>query len=123
MLRKLADLYADTSRAFNFKLAPMGRLTMVRSIVLSLNAEYRWAHTTVGANGQRGAPNRDHIWRDWSTTLFSENDDLCPWGGRNGLAFPALEKLTLDFTEWQLTESEGLLVRLPKRLSTSFLIY
>ena len=31
-------------------------------------------------------------------------------GGRNGLGFPALEKLTLDFSEWQLTDSEGLLV-------------
>ena len=31
-------------------------------------------------------------------------------GGRNGLGFPALEKLTLDFSEWQLTDREGLLV-------------
>lgn len=45
-----------------------------------------------------------------STTLFGEGDDLCLWGGRNGLGFPALEKLTLDFSEWQLTDSEGLLV-------------
>lgn len=28
------------------------------------------------------------------------------------LGFPALEKLTLDFTEWQLQDSEGLLVSL-----------
>ena len=35
---------------------------------------------------------------------------MCPWGGRNGLSFPALDKLTLDFSEWQLTNSEGLLV-------------
>lgn len=100
----------DYFQAFNFKLAPMGRLTMVRSIALSLNAEYRWAHTTVGMNGQRGTPNRDHIWRDWCTTLFSESDDMCPWSARNILGFPALERLTLDFTEWQLTETEGLLV-------------
>ena len=26
------------------------------------------------------------------------------------VGFPALEKLTLDFSEWQLTDSEGLLV-------------
>ena len=84
----------------------MGRLTMLRSLVLNLNAEYRW-HSTIGVNGP---PNRDHIWRDWSTTLFSESDDLCPWGGRNGLGFPALERLTLDFSEWQLNENQGLLV-------------
>lgn len=88
----------------------MGRLTMIRSVVLNLNAEYRW-HNPIGANGVRAAPNRDHIWRDWSTTLFSESDDLCPWGGRNGLGFPALERLIIDFSEWQLAESEGLLVR------------
>ena len=45
-----------------------------------------------------------------STTLFNESDDLCPWGGRNGLGFPALERLTLDFSEWALTDHEGLLV-------------
>ena len=101
---------ANHDPAFNFQLAPMGRLSMLRSVVLTLNAEYRW-HNPMGANGVRAPPNRDHIWRDWSTTLFSESDDLCPWGGRNGLGFPVLEKLTLDFSEWQLTESEGLLVR------------
>ena len=37
----------------------------------------------------------------------------CPWGGRDAPGFPALEKLTLDFTEWQLTENEGLLVGYP----------
>ena len=102
--------FANNIKAFNFKLAPMGRLTMIRCVILNLNAEYRW-HSTIGVNGQHGLPNRDHIWRDWSTTLFSESDDLCPWGGRNGLGFPALEKLTLDFSEWQLNENEGLLVR------------
>lgn len=96
--------------AFNLKLAPMGRLTLLRSVIINLNAEYRWT-SPIGINGGRGTPNRDHIWRDWSTTLFSESDDLCPWGGRNGLGFPALEKLTLDFSEWQLTDSEGLLVK------------
>lgn len=110
-LQHLQRACANCPQAFNFKLAPMGRLSMLRSVVLNMNAEYRW-HSPIGVNGQRGAPNRDHIWRDWSTTLFSESDDLCPWGGRNGLGFPALEKLTLDFTEWQLTESEGLLVKL-----------
>ncbi|KAL6719355.1 hypothetical protein ACLMJK_003594 [Lecanora helva] len=109
--RVFVSTAANTSEAFNFKLAPMGRLTMIRSIVLSLNAEYRWANTTIGANGQRGPPNRDHIWRDWSTTLFSESDDMCPWSSKNGLSFPVLEKLTLDFTEWQLAETEGLLVK------------
>lgn len=49
--------------AFNLKLAPMGRLTLLRSVIIILNAEYRW-HSPIGVNGTR-APNRDHIWRDW----------------------------------------------------------
>ena len=81
---------------------------MLRNVIIKLDGEYRW-HSPIGANG-RAVPNRDHIWRDWSTTLFSESDDLCPWSGRNALSFPALERLTLDFSEWQLTENEGLLV-------------
>lgn len=36
--RRLQHRYADFPQAFNFKLAPMGRLTMLRSIVLNINA-------------------------------------------------------------------------------------
>ena len=42
----------------------MGRLTLLRSVIINLNAEYRW-HSPIGINGGRGTPNRDHIWRDW----------------------------------------------------------
>lgn len=101
---------ANLYEVFNFRAEPMGRLAMIRSIVLCLNSEYRWGRTSIGMNGQRGAPDRDYIWRDWNITLFSESDDWCSWTGRNGLSFPALEKLTLDFSEWQLTANEALLV-------------
>ncbi|CAD6564026.1 MAG: hypothetical protein ASARMPRED_002656 [Alectoria sarmentosa] len=108
----LPILYGQNT--FEFSSANAIRSFQSKSLIgyplVNLNAEYRW-HSPIGVNGTRGAPNRDHIWRDWSTTLFSESDDLCPWGGRNGLGFPALEKLTLDFSEWQLTDSEGLLVK------------
>ena len=42
----------------------MGRLTLLRSVIINLNAEYRW-QPPIGVNGTRSAPNRDHIWRDW----------------------------------------------------------
>ena len=54
--------------AFNLKLAPMGRLTLLRSVIINLNAEYRW-HSSIGVNGTRGPPDRDHIWRDWYVSL------------------------------------------------------
>ena len=57
--------------AFNLKLAPMGRLTLLRSVIINLNAEYRW-HSPIGVNGTRGAPNRDHIWRDWYVPIRSK---------------------------------------------------
>ena len=104
------SIYADSCEVFNFKLEPLGRLAMIRSIILCLDSEYRWRRPNIGVNGQQAMPDRDSIWRDWSTTLFSESDDLCPWTSSYGLRFPALEKLTLDFSEWQLTATEGLLV-------------
>ncbi|KAL9102710.1 MAG: hypothetical protein Q9163_002172 [Psora crenata] len=95
--------------AFNFELAPTGRLHMIRSLVLELKSDYRPIRHN--GNGNLGF-NRDNIWRDWSLSLFNEDRDLVyPWGGSGGLGFPRLEKLTLDFTEWHLTERDGLLVK------------
>ena len=59
--------------AFNLKLAPMGRLTLLRSVIINLNAEYRW-HSPIGVNGTRSAPNRDHIWRDWYVLIQSTSE-------------------------------------------------
>ncbi len=36
--RRLQHRHADFPQAFNFKLAPMGRLTLLRSVVLNMNA-------------------------------------------------------------------------------------
>ena len=95
-----------TSLVFNFQPAPTGRLHMIRSVILELKSDYR----PFNRNGNIGYA-RDNIWRDWSLSLFNEDRDLVlPWGGSGGSGFPTLEKLTLDFTEWQLTEADGLLV-------------
>lgn len=93
---------------------------MVRSLILDLHAEWR-SFSPPAAHGQRGPPNRDNIWRDWATTIFNDDKEgYGPWGGRDGIAFPALEKLTLNFEEWQLTENEGLLVRSFESVSRSY---
>ena len=79
---------------------------MIRSLVLELRSDYR----PFNRNANIGYT-RDNIWRDWSLSLFNEDRDFVyPLGGSGGLSFPNLEKLTLDFTEWQLTEADGLLV-------------
>ena len=57
--------------AFNLKLAPMGRLTLLRSVIINLNAEYKW-QASIGIHGTRGAPDRDHIWRDWYVPFQSQ---------------------------------------------------
>ena len=79
---------------------------MIRCLILELKSDYR-----IFNRGNNISYTRDNIWRDWSLSLFNDDrDSIYPWGG-NTLSFPKLEKLTLDFAEWQLTETDGLLVR------------
>ena len=86
----------------------MGRLTMLRHVVLNLDSEYPMSRRS---NGQRFPPDRDRIWREWTMHVFSqEKDAYFRYSGREDIEFPALEKLKLDFTEWQLANNEGLLV-------------
>ena len=43
--------------------------------------------------------------------FFSQEKGAYPrYSGRDDIEFPSLEKLKLNFTEWQLTDSEGLFV-------------
>ena len=51
----------------------MGRLTLLRSVIINLNAEYRW-HSPIGINGARSAPNRDLIWRDWYVFFLTTSE-------------------------------------------------
>ena len=85
----------------------MGRLTMLRNVILNLDSEY----PSRRSNGQRFVPDRDRIWREWTMHVFSqEKDAYFRYSGRDDIEFPSLEKLKLDFTEWQLIDNEGLLV-------------
>ena len=80
---------------------------MIRSLVLELKSDYR-----VYTRNTNVSYTRDNIWRDWSISLFNDDRDSIYGWGSNNLSFPQLEKLTLDFTEWQLTENDGVLVLL-----------
>ena len=63
------------------------------------------------SNAGRIPPDRDRIWREWTMHVFSqEKDPYFRYSGRDDIEFPALQKLKLDFTEWQLADNEGLLV-------------
>lgn len=86
---------------------------MIRCLNLELKSDFR----PYNRGGNLGTV-RDGIWRDWSLSFFNDDRDtfsISFWGG-SLLAFPQLEKLTLDFTEWQLTETDGLLVLNPDPL-------
>ncbi len=86
----------------------MGRLTMLRQITLNLDSEYPMQRRS---NGQRFPPDRDRIWREWTMHVFCQDKDAYfRYSGRDDVEFPALEKLKLDFTEWQLADTEALLV-------------
>ena len=112
-LRKLrsaaGDLYKHrlTILAFNFRLSPPGRLQLIRFLILELKLDYR-----PYSRSSNISYTRDSIWRDWSLSFFSDEGEafgMQVWG-RGPTGFPKLEKLTLDFAEWQLTENDGLLV-------------
>lgn len=87
----------------------MGRLTMLRHVILNIDSEYQLNRRP---NGQRVTPpDRDRIWREWATHMFyQEKDGYIRYHGKEDIEFPSLEKLKLDFTEWQLADHEGLLV-------------
>lgn len=84
-------------------------------MTLKFQADEFW-NQPIGNGQQPQPPGRSYTWRAWATHFFAEGlpSDRIKWG------FPALESLTLDFTDWVLADSEGLLVRLsPLPLSSS----
>ena len=86
----------------------MGRLSMLRQITLNLDSEYPIQRRS---NGHRFPADRDRIWREWTINVFCQDKDAYfRYSGRDDVEFPALEKVKLDFTEWQLTDTEPLLV-------------
>ncbi|MCJ1451424.1 hypothetical protein MMC28_001761 [Mycoblastus sanguinarius] len=92
---------------FGLKRAPYGRLTLLRNVYLKFEADRHLSRFIGNPGNRRHPPDRDFVWRDWSRTVFSEDRSTYS----PPLGFPALENLTIDFSDWELAESEGLLVK------------
>ncbi|KAL9606285.1 MAG: hypothetical protein Q9179_000560 [Wetmoreana sp. 5 TL-2023] len=96
---------------FGFHEAEAGRFTLIRSIILRLGHDrkpYIWQHNAPQA------PDRKKIWGHWYQYFFNESDprNEFDWGMFPCLSthFPALDKLELDFSDWQLGEADAIRV-------------
>ena len=104
----------DRSRSLQFSGCSHRSSTYDSFLILELKSDYR----PFNRYGDIGLT-RDIIWLDWSISLFNGDRDLMYlWDRSGGLSFPKLEKLTLDFTEWRLSEADGLLVSILGRSTT-----
>ncbi|CAO1597867.1 hypothetical protein XANCAGTX0491_001658 [Xanthoria calcicola] len=124
--RKLRDFsHAGLDRShtvFAFRDAPAGRFTLIRSIILRLGHDrkpYVWQRP-----GGQFPPDRKRIWSHWYQYFFNDSDpqSTLDWSvfpsSTNG--FPALDKVVLDFTDWQLAEGDAIRVEpLVKKLGRS----
>ncbi|KAL8683271.1 MAG: hypothetical protein Q9186_000773 [Xanthomendoza sp. 1 TL-2023] len=97
---------------FGFRDAQAGRFTLIRSIILRLGHDrkpYVWQRP-----GNQPAPDRKRIWSHWYQYFFNDCDPRSQfdWGMFPSASneFPALDRLVLDFTDWQLTEPDAIRV-------------
>ncbi|KAL8733859.1 MAG: hypothetical protein Q9166_001847 [cf. Caloplaca sp. 2 TL-2023] len=97
---------------FGFRDAEAGRFTLIRSIILRLGHDrkpYVWQRP-----GGQPAPDRKRIWSHWYQYFFNDCDPRSQfdWGMFPSASneFPALDKLELDFTDWQLSEPDAIRV-------------
>ena len=84
-----------------------GRFTFMRSIILRLGHNRK---PYVPFTGGSRPPNRKALWIGWKDSLFNEEKPRVSFlnlGGRSAF-FPSLERVVLDFTDWQLSEADAL---------------
>ncbi|KAL8804587.1 MAG: hypothetical protein Q9223_005983 [Gallowayella weberi] len=105
--------YAPYLAEFGFRDAQAGRFTLIRSIILRLGHDrkpYVWQRP--GNHVQ--APDRKRIWSHWYQYFFNDCDPRSQfdWGMFPSASneFPALDRLVLDFTDWQLAEPDAIRV-------------
>ncbi|KAL8851592.1 MAG: hypothetical protein Q9221_003524 [Calogaya cf. arnoldii] len=114
--RKLRDFsHAGLDRShtvFNFCNAPAGRFTLIRSIVLRLGHDRKPYIRHIP--GPQPPPDRKRIWGHWYQYFFNDSDpqSTFDWAilPSSTLGFPALDKVVLDFTDWQLAEADAIRV-------------
>ena len=107
LIRQLENhsLYRVIS-TFNLKANPNGRLSAIRKLSLNLTTESD--QVMLLRPGRRAVPSRTWILHEWGTFLHQDRR-----GGILGydyVDFPLLEFLSLDFSDWDLGENEGLVV-------------
>lgn len=93
------NLLPDQALSLNTR---YGRLALIRCVSLKItnNPSY------VESSSRR----RESIWKAWMDNFFSE--DRSPYCLARNVGFPALQKVKLDFTDWQFQADEGIRVRI-----------
>ncbi|KAI4096448.1 MAG: hypothetical protein LQ344_000956 [Seirophora lacunosa] len=114
--RKLRDFshgYLDKRNPrFAFRDADAGRFTLIRSVILKLGYDRKPYAFQRPPGAAPVAPDRKRIWSHWHQYFFNDNDsrNQYDWGWfpTLGNEFPALDKVELDFTDWQLGEADAI---------------
>ena len=100
-----------TGNVFNFQVSQAGRFSLVRQLVLKLTSmdtsRNNWSIPSIPQRPPR-PPHRSTLLYDWGRLLCV--DGRLPGMYGDVVVFPALENLTLDFTDWALAQDEGLMV-------------
>ncbi|KAI4125029.1 MAG: hypothetical protein LQ338_004494 [Usnochroma carphineum] len=114
-LRDFSHAYLDKRNPrFAFREAEAGRFTLIRSVILRLGYDRKPYAFQRPIPGAPTVPDRKRIWSHWHQYFFNDNDsrNQYDWGWfpTMGNEFPALDKVELDFTDWQLTETDAIMV-------------
>ena len=106
------DTFFLTGSVFNFQVTQAGRLALVRQLTLKLTSmdtsRNNWSIPSVPPPRPPRLPHRSTLLYDWGRLLCM--DGRLPGMYGDNAVFPALENLTLDFTDWALGQDEGLMV-------------
>lgn len=97
------DLLADSIEALDGMSNLYGRLTLVRSIILHLDF--------INTRQEHISFDRMATWRHWAKVFFKHNEPKKLDDQDEHVGFPALDKLVLDFSCWNLKPNEKIIVR------------
>ena len=90
--------------SFNFQPASQGRFALIRKLNLAFTVE-GYMRTLQTGTGRLLAP-RAQIMHEWARFFtLNKYEDRSYY-----IRFPALESLTLDFSDWDLQPGEGIMV-------------
>ncbi|KAL9006017.1 MAG: hypothetical protein Q9188_001251 [Gyalolechia gomerana] len=97
---------------FGFRETDAGRFSMIRSVILRLGHDRKPYAYARPPGAPPPVPDRKRIWSHWHQYFFNDEDSLNRY---NSILyppvtneFPALDKVELDFTEWQLGEGDAI---------------